>query len=122
LEINRKTHPTSFSRFLPVGASFASLRVMAKRAAKKAERAVRELARIAPPPKNWPQKDDKKRTKKNKIHVSLFIDGEEVTLLDEFNAPGEAIAACREFLDKHWPKVTQSGEEPRASSSPRSSH
>jgi hypothetical protein len=42
--------------------------------------------------------------KKNKIHVSLFVDGQDVTLIDEFNTPAEAIAACREFLDAHSPR------------------
>ena len=45
-----------------------------------------------------------KREKKNKIHVSLFVDGQDVTLIDEFNTPAEAIAACREFLDAHSPQ------------------
>lgn len=45
-----------------------------------------------------------KKEKRNKIHVSLFVDGEDVTLIDEFNTPAEAIAACREFLDKHAPQ------------------
>ena len=45
-----------------------------------------------------------KREKKNKIHVSLFVDGQDVTLIDEFNTPAEAIAACREFLDEHTPR------------------
>lgn len=48
--------------------------------------------------------DDRKRPKKNKIHVSLFVDGQDVTLIEEFNTPAEAIAACREFLDAHSPK------------------
>ena len=41
--------------------------------------------------------------KKNKIHVSLFVDGQDVTLIEEFDTPAEAIAACREFLDAHTP-------------------
>jgi hypothetical protein len=41
--------------------------------------------------------------KKNKIHLSLFVDGQDVTLLEEFNTPEEAIAAAREFLDGHYP-------------------
>jgi hypothetical protein len=41
--------------------------------------------------------------KKNQIHLSLFVDGQEVTLIDEFDTPGEAMAAAREFLDKHHP-------------------
>lgn len=45
-----------------------------------------------------------KREKKNKIHVSLFVDGQDVTLIDEFNTSSEAIAACREFLDAHSPR------------------
>ena len=45
-----------------------------------------------------------RREKKNKIHVSLFVDGQDVTLIDEFNTPAEAIAACREFLDAHSPQ------------------
>ena len=45
-----------------------------------------------------------KREKKNKIHLSLFVDGQDVTLIDEFNTPVEAIAAAREFLDAHSPK------------------
>ena len=41
---------------------------------------------------------------KNKIHVSLFVDGQDVTLIEEFDTPAAAIAACREFLDEHAPK------------------
>jgi hypothetical protein len=51
-----------------------------------------------------PSKEEKKRPKRNKIHLSLFVDGQEVTLIDEFNTPVEAIAAAREFLDKHGPE------------------
>src|SRR5262245_28379704 len=47
--------------------------------------------------------DERKHPKKNKIHVSLFVDGQDVTLIEEFNTPAEAIAACREFLDAHSP-------------------
>ena len=47
---------------------------------------------------------DRAPKKKNKIHVSLFVDGQDVTLLEEFNTPEEAIAAAREFLDKHHPE------------------
>jgi hypothetical protein len=48
----------------------------------------------------------KREGKRNKIHVSLFVDGEDVTLIDEFNTPAEAIAACREFLDEHAPRTS----------------
>ena len=51
-----------------------------------------------------PEARQPKREKKNKIHVSLFVDGQDVTLIDEFNSPAEAIAACREFLDAHSPQ------------------
>jgi hypothetical protein len=38
--------------------------------------------------------------------MSLFVDGEEVTLIDEFNTAGEAIAAARAFLEKHGPTAS----------------
>ena len=43
--------------------------------------------------------------KKNKIHVSLFVDGQDVTLIEEFDTPAEANAGCREFLDAHRPQA-----------------
>ncbi len=43
------------------------------------------------------------RRDKNKIHLSLFVVGQDVTLLEEFNTPEEALAAAREFLDTHHP-------------------
>ena len=73
---------------------------MAKKSSKAAGGAIRALMAKTPPA---PKLEKKKRIKPNKIHMSLFIDGEDVTLLDEFNTPGEAIAAAREFLDKHAP-------------------
>jgi hypothetical protein len=50
--------------------------------------------------------ESKSPDRKNKIHVSLFVDGQEVTLIDEFNTPAEAVAATREFLNKHAPEDT----------------
>ena len=44
--------------------------------------------------------------KRNKIHVSLFVDGQDVTLIEEFNTAAEAIAACREFLEAHGPEAS----------------
>jgi hypothetical protein len=54
--------------------------------------------------------------KRNKIHVSLFVDGQDVTLIDEFNTPAEAIAACREFLDAHTPQPLRGSEQSEARS------
>jgi hypothetical protein len=52
-------------------------------------------------------------TKKGKIHLSLFVDGQDVTLLEEFNTPEEAVAAAREFLDGHYP-VPEKGAKRKA--------
>jgi hypothetical protein len=70
---------------------------MAKKTAKRG-RGTRDVVEPKAQPKHA------RREKKNKIHVSLFVDGQDVTLIDEFNTPAEAIAACREFLDAHSPQ------------------
>jgi hypothetical protein len=58
--------------------------------------------------------DGERREKKNKIHLSLFVDGQDVTLLEEFNTPEEAIAAAREFLGEHHPEPTPEARRKRA--------
>ena len=57
---------------------------------------------------------DDRPAKKNKIHLSLFVDGQDVTLLEEFNTPAEAVAAAREFLDEHHPVPTPAAKRKRA--------
>jgi hypothetical protein len=64
-----------------------------------------------------PPPSDQRREKKNKIHLSLFVDGQDVTLLEEFNTPEEAIAAARHFLDTHHPERPQTS--PRKSTAKR---
>lgn len=58
--------------------------------------------------------DDAPREKKNKIHMSLFVDGQDVTLLEEFNTPEEAMDAARKFLDEHHPVPTRAARSKRA--------
>ena len=46
--------------------------------------------------------------------MSLFVDGQDVTLLEEFNTPEEAVNAARKFLDEHHPVPTRAARSKRA--------
>jgi hypothetical protein len=74
------------------------------------------MAKRARTPKGTDRPAPAEGKKKNKIHLSLFVDGQDVTLLEEFNTPAEALAAAREFLDEHHPGVsTRTADRPQRS-------